>query len=564
MDFEALAVECRNAAFRETLTASSVWTQAAETMDTYLNQLQTGVKSVGYERNVENDVQVADIADDDGLGYTFVVDRKNPTIASLHDDLLPLTHVVVNAKQVSSQVEALTAVFRFLRNACATNRDNQDACLDAGLIKRAYDVVLRCCLWVDVEDEAVKKHIVLLAHVALQFCVNSVTSNPKNQVAVWECFFPDAFQKMLLECHQYRNVVAFTVALILNCVNSNSTAASKLEEVATRRVDLVCARNLVITILHRCIVKPQEMDALLPIDTQVDAQDSAFEWISLLFGVLFRAGHIKDLYNAVGAHMLSKLWSRVTPEQLILLRMFKMWAVSTPVGISAIAMQEEHSGKQVHVFSEGTFEFVRRTWTYVITIGNDDRPNEADEIRKKMWIELENEAKLILLDVLGELTVGHTRLNAEGARKLLASLAQELQRVWELGRQNPAKRNYRATKSTLQPQTNGEPLGYRSRLIRVIGNLCFRHTYHQDLIRDEGYLPLFLNHCNIDETNPLVREWSLVALRNLCEGNEANQSFINALRPQGMDAASDTALEKAKVRVHIEEDGKVKLTKQEE
>ena len=175
------------------------------------------------------------------------------------------------------------------------------------------------------------------------------------------------------------------------------------------------------------------MDTLLSIDTQVDAQDSAFEWISLLFGVLFRAGHIKDLYNVVGAHMLSKLWSRVTPEQLILLRMFKMWAVSTPVGISATATQEEHSGKQVHVFSEGTFEFVKSTWTYVITIGDDDRPTEADEIRKKLWIELENEAKLIQLDVLGELTVGYTRLNAEEARKLLISLAQELQRVWSWG-----------------------------------------------------------------------------------------------------------------------------------
>ena len=83
-------------------------------------------------------------------------------------------------------------------------------------------------------------------------------------------------------------------------------------------------------------------------------------------------------------------------------------------------------------------------------------------------------------------------------------------------------------------------------------------------MRDEGYLPLFLNHCNIDETNPLIREWSLVALRNLCEGNAANQSYINALRPQGMDAASDTALEKAKVRAHIKEDGKIKLTQQEE
>ena len=123
--------------FRETLTASFLWTQAAETIDTYMNQLQTGIQSAGSERKDEHDVQETDITEgDDGLGYTFVVDRKNPTAESLHDDLLPLVRVVVDAKQVSSQAEALTAVFRFLRNACATSRNNQDACLNAGLIKR--------------------------------------------------------------------------------------------------------------------------------------------------------------------------------------------------------------------------------------------------------------------------------------------------------------------------------------------------------------------------------------------------------------------------------------------
>ncbi|KAI9998778.1 hypothetical protein PInf_003368 [Phytophthora infestans] len=566
MDFEALATECRSAAFRESLIASPVWTQAAETITDYVHQLKTQIQSAESAAGTRNLMQDADAAgeDDDGLSYTFHVNGKHPTAESLQQDFSAPKPVVADIDRTSGHVEAVTAVFRFLRNACAACSANQDACRDAGLIKQAHDVVMHCCLLADVEDETLKGRVVLLAQVVLQFCVNAVTSNTTSQATAWELFFPDDFQKILVECHQYRKVVAFTVALILNCVNSSGTDGFKIEEVAARRVDLVCARNLVITILHRCMAKPpqsSESDTSSPSELHIDDEDPAFEWICMLFALLFRGSHAKDLYNAVGAHMLSKLWSRVTPEQLIFLRMFTMWAVSTPQSTLPATIQEDTRTKQP--LPEGTFEFVKSTWTYIITGGDEDRPEEADEVRKKVWFELENEAKVMLLDVLGELTVGNTRLNADGARELLLSLLQELQRVWELGRQSTTTMNTRAAASTIQPQTNGEPFGYRSGLIRVIGNLSFRHTDHQDLVRNEGYLPLFLNHCNIDETNPMIREWSLVALRNLCEGNEANQSYINALRPQGMDAASTTTLDKAKMRADIGKDGNVKLTKKD-
>ncbi|ETP34789.1 hypothetical protein F442_16931 [Phytophthora nicotianae P10297] len=566
MDFEALAAECRSAAFRESLAASPVWTQAAETIADYVQQLKTQIQSAETVVTTGDDAQDAGgaVEDDDGLGYTFRVNGKNPTAESLQEDFSPPKPVVANIVRASSQVGAVTAAFRFLRNACAACSANQDACRDAGLIKLAHDVVVNCCLWADVEDETLKGHVVLLAQVALQFCVNAVTSNTTSQATAWELFFPDDFQKILVECHEYRKVVAFAVALILNCVNSNSTDGSEIEEVSARRVDLICARNLVITILHRCMAKPPKLEsnASLSSELRIDDEDPAFEWICTLFGVLFRDSRAKDLYNAVGAHMLSKLWSRVTPEQLILLRMFTMWAVSSPKTSLPATIQEETSKNQP--LPEGTFEFVKSTWAYIITVGDEDRPEEVDEIRKKVWCELENEAKLMLLDVLGELTVGNTRINAEGAREVLLSLLQELQRVWELVCQSTTTRNTRAAGSTMQTQATGEPFGYRSGLIRVIGNLSFRHTDHQDLVREEGYLPLFLNHCNIDETNPMIREWSLVALRNLCEGNEANQSYINALRPQGMDAASNAALDKAKMQADIGVDGKVKLTNKEE
>lgn len=349
-----------------------------------------------------------------------------------------------------------------------------------------------------------------------------------------------------MECQEQRKIVAFAIALILNCVNSQEDTA-----VTQRRVDLVCARNLVITVLQRCLVNPIAGGSTPLLPAEHDDEDPAFEWICLLFRVLFESNYTKDLYNAVGAHMLSKLWSRVTPEQLILLRMLTLWVTShfeSPGGgrQRPSERREQQPDSSSAVASLALFEFLKSTWVYVITEDDEDRPEEAEEERKLMWIELENEAKLLLLDALGEVTQFASLIHTEAAQQLLESLLAELQRVWQLRRLGVKAGSGDGAPVTNRPTdsdtttaslltSGGEPFGYRSGIIRTIGNLCFRQSAHQDVVREQGYLVLFLNHCNIDDANPLIREWSLVALRNLCEGNEANQQYINALKPQSMD-----------------------------
>jgi ataxin-10 len=308
----------------------------------------------------------------------------------------------------------------------------------------------------------------------------------------------------------------------------------------------VCARNLVITLLQRCMPKPVAASSAGEIDVPVST-DPVFEWVCLLFRALFRAGHSRNLYNAVGAHMLSRLWSRVTPEQLILLRMFSLWVDHVSETQRTPAVGEEFDISEARALV-GTFEFIQTTWAFLINSDDEDRPDDVEPVRKLMWIELENESKLLLLDVLGELTVSSrhqlTASNEDTCRELLSSVFVELRRVWQLRQTNPKPTAQAKSGNTSnhgdqqQVELINEPEGYRSRLIRVAGNLCFRNTTRQDLVRDEGFIPLVLAHCNIDEHNPLIREWALVALRNLCEGNEANQQYIDAMRPQNKDGAA--------------------------
>lgn len=49
------------------------------------------------------------------------------------------------------------------------------------------------------------------------------------------------------------------------------------------------------------------------------------------------------------------------------------------------------------------------------------------------------------------------------------------------------------------------PAGRKAELLQVVGNACFRCRVSQDIVRGVGGLPLILNHCSVDDANPLLR-----------------------------------------------------------
>ena len=136
----------------QSITASSLWVQAAEAVKKYMQQLQTDIVAAGQDHSTDikgrdgamtqaNDDDDDD--DDDGLSYTFRVPCHDPTAAmasavaedALQRAVVPLKVQADDVDRVARQLGSMTAVFRFLRNACAACRDNQSACHDAGLIR---------------------------------------------------------------------------------------------------------------------------------------------------------------------------------------------------------------------------------------------------------------------------------------------------------------------------------------------------------------------------------------------------------------------------------------------
>lgn len=135
------------------------------------------------------------------------------------------------------------------------------------------------------------------------------------------------------------------------------------------------------------------------------------------------------------------------------------------------------------------------------------------------------------------------------------------------------KKTYTPPLSTSSPDVNphhaldneGEDYKETVKLcLQLLGNIFYGCRYAQDTIRTSGGINLLLSRCTTDFKNPLAREWSLICVRNLTEGNEDNQRYIEELKLQNV--FQDDVLQQQGINIEMDNvTGKIKVnqTKQE-
>ncbi|KNC81635.1 hypothetical protein SARC_06058, partial [Sphaeroforma arctica JP610] len=80
-------------------------------------------------------------------------------------------------------------------------------------------------------------------------------------------------------------------------------------------------------------------------------------------------------------------------------------------------------------------------------------------------------------------------------------------------------------------------------LIRLLGNVASRNSHAQDQLRESEGLVLFLNHCQLDDRNPYIKEWAVLALRNALEGNKRNQQLVAGMEKNKVVVDPDLGME---------------------
>jgi hypothetical protein len=103
--------------------------------------------------------------------------------------------------------------------------------------------------------------------------------------------------------------------------------------------------------------------------------------------------------------------------------------------------------------------------------------------------------------------------------------------------------------------------GMKSYLMKIIANLCYNSYECQELIRSEGGIPIILNHFIIDDNNPYLREWTILAIRNLTENNLENQNFISALEVKEVPQTAQDEFKNVGFETRLV-DGKLKFERQ--
>ncbi|KAG0245158.1 spinocerebellar ataxia type 10 protein domain-containing protein [Mortierella sp. GBAus27b] len=101
--------------------------------------------------------------------------------------------------------------------------------------------------------------------------------------------------------------------------------------------------------------------------------------------------------------------------------------------------------------------------------------------------------------------------------------------------------------------------GLKRDIVRLVGNLAYHSRDVQDRIRNCNGLVVMLSQCNIDDANPFLREYGILAMRNILEENLENQSLIAELQP--IEAVDHPALQEARVQAQLDAQGRPVLTR---
>jgi len=97
-------------------------------------------------------------------------------------------------------------------------------------------------------------------------------------------------------------------------------------------------------------------------------------------------------------------------------------------------------------------------------------------------------------------------------------------------------------------------------LIQILGNGAYKHFQTQEQIRTMKAIPSVLTCCRIDEDSPFIREWSIFAIRNLCENNQTNQDWIASLQAEKV-VEQPEEFDMSGISYTIDENGRLKPEK---
>ncbi|KAM5289173.1 ataxin-10 [Ctenodactylus gundi] len=377
-------------------------------------------------------------------------------------------------EHLASSLQLITECFRCLRNACIECAVNQNSIRNLDTIGVAVDLILL------FRELRVEQDALLTAfRCGLQFLGNIASRNEDSQSIVWVHAFPELFMSCLN--HPDKKIVAYCSMILFTSLN------------AERMKELEENLNIAINVIEAHQKQPES------------------EWPFLV---------ITDHFLK-SPELVRAMYPKLSHQERVTL---------LDVMIAKLVSDDQLTKGDIPVFLSHA-ELIASSF--------------VDECRAVLKLACEQHAEgeevlatIRLLDVLCEMTANTELLGYLQVFPGLLERVIDLLRLVHMTENDAATIFIRSGCLKAEGDISSMAEGFKSHLIRLIGNLCYKNRDNQDKVNELDGIPLILDSCGIDDSNPFLTQWVVYAIRNLTEDNSQNQDLIAKMEEQGLADAS--------------------------
>uniref|UniRef100_A0A8C8ZEZ6 Ataxin-10 n=2 Tax=Prolemur simus TaxID=1328070 RepID=A0A8C8ZEZ6_PROSS len=377
-------------------------------------------------------------------------------------------------ENLASSLQLITECFRCLRNACIECSANQNSIRNLDTIGVAVDLIL---LFRELRVE--QESLLTAFRCGLQFLGNIASRNEDSQSIVWLHAFPELFLSCLN--HPDKKIVAYSSMILFTSLNPERI--KELEENLNIAIDVIDAYQ----------------------------KHPESEWPFLIITDHFLKN--PELVQVMYAKLSNQ--ERVTLLDVIIAKIVG----DEPLTKDDIPVFLCHAELMASAFVDQC--------KIVLKLTSEQHADDEEVL-----------ATIRLLDVLCEMTANTELLGyLQVFPGLLERVIDVLRLIHVAGKDTT---NIFSTTGCMRAEGDVSHVaeGFKSHLIRLLGNLCYKNKDNQDKVNELDGIPLILDSCNIDDSNPFLTQWVVYAVRNLTEDNSENQDFIANMEDQGLADAS--------------------------
>jgi hypothetical protein len=403
---------------------------------------------------------------------------------------------------------------------------------------------------------------------------------------------------MLLSAAKSRNreAVAAITAALHNCISSLSMSdhkdSPKNHEKNIQFAEKVGSNGILISTLIRhfvsaeAIAKALETEKLDSNGQNNDHWDAATEWIQLLLSKLAKLGMLPKMFSSIDTSSSKKSMQsspiRLLPEQIVLLQCMSREADAYVMECNTDNSVQNPFGVEKGA-SDATYAFLAHLVVKMSPWFRLKRlpANKTHKLLQSGFLTVTE----ILATTLGvdSPLISKLRLHLGQETTILQESAKSLGVVLDDLTEKSVGRKARDIQLTIDDQK------LLVALVQFVGNICYGCKHNQDLLRmtlvprTKQLVPRVEeaseceNSATSSDSNEMrnglhvlltctthatacftLREWGVIAIRNVLENNSENQSVVENLMAQGPVESSD--LDEAGVRVQLDSKGKVSLS----